>query len=78
MGVKVLDFGLAKDVNPREAPTAAATGAGVIMGTPAYMAPEQAAGLPADRRADVWAFGVPPSKRANALPRSPRKSSDIP
>jgi eukaryotic-like serine/threonine-protein kinase len=56
--VKVLDFGLAKDVNPREAPTATATGAGGIMGTPAYMAPEQAAGLQVDRRADIWAFGV--------------------
>jgi serine/threonine protein kinase/Tol biopolymer transport system component len=56
--VKVLDFGLAKAIDPKEAPTATATGAGVVMGTPAYMAPEQAAGLPVDRRADVWAFGV--------------------
>jgi len=56
--VKVLDFGLAKAIDPKQAPTATATGAGVIMGTPAYMAPEQAAGLPVDRRADIWAFGV--------------------
>ncbi len=56
--VKVLDFGLAKAIDPKEAPTATATGAGVIMGTPAYMAPEQAAGLPVDRRADIWAFGL--------------------
>jgi Tol biopolymer transport system component len=56
--VKVLDFGLAKAIDPKEAPTATATGAGVVMGTPAYMAPEQAAGLPVDRRADIWAFGL--------------------
>ena len=58
--VKVLDFGLAKDVTPREATAAmeTATGGGVIVGTPAYMAPEQAAGLAVDRRADIWAFGV--------------------
>ena len=64
--VKVLDFGLAKalDPNPAGDPsqsptlTAAATQMGVIMGTAAYMAPEQAKGKVADKRADVWAFGV--------------------
>jgi eukaryotic-like serine/threonine-protein kinase len=56
--VKVLDFGLAKAIDSNEAPAVTATGAGIIMGTPAYMAPEQAAGLPVDRRADIWAFGV--------------------
>jgi len=56
--VKVLDFGLAKAIETKEAPAETATRAGVIMGTPAYMAPEQAAGLPVDRRADIWAFGV--------------------
>ena len=64
--VKVLDFGLAKALeaapggNPSESPTltAAATEMGVIMGTAAYMAPEQARGKVADKRADVWAFGV--------------------
>ena len=64
--VKVLDFGLAKaldpvqDVDPSNSPTltAAATQMGVIMGTAAYMSPEQARGKPVDKRADVWAFGA--------------------
>jgi Tol biopolymer transport system component len=65
--VKVLDFGLAKalsdDVSAQDAshsPTLsmAATKAGIILGTAAYMSPEQARGKPADRRADIWAFGV--------------------
>lgn len=64
--VKVLDFGLAKAMGPEDAsgdvsnsPTLslAMTEAGLIMGTAAYMAPEQARGKPADRRADIWAFG---------------------
>ena len=64
--VKVLDFGLAKalDPNPEADPsqsptlTAAATQMGVILGTAAYMSPEQAKGKVADKRADIWAFGV--------------------
>ena len=64
--VKVLDFGLAKalDTSPEGDPsqsptlTAAATQMGVIMGTAAYMSPEQARGKPVDKRADIWAFGV--------------------
>ena len=64
--VKVLDFGLAKaldtspDADPSQSPTltAAATQMGVIMGTAAYMSPEQARGKPVDKRADIWAFGV--------------------
>ena len=65
--VKVLDFGLAKALaddpdlsDPRNSPTLTmtATRAGVILGTAAYMSPEQAKGKPVDRRADVWAFGV--------------------
>jgi serine/threonine-protein kinase len=65
--VKVLDFGLAKAMstdtaagNPESSPTLTmrATLAGVILGTAAYMSPEQARGQDADRRADIWAFGV--------------------
>ena len=64
--VKVLDFGLAKALDtapvgdPNESPTltAAATQTGVIMGTAAYMSPEQARGKPVDKRADIWAFGA--------------------
>jgi eukaryotic-like serine/threonine-protein kinase len=66
-GVKVLDFGLAKAaegtatmVSPADSPTLtiAATQAGVILGTAAYMSPEQARGKTADKRGDIWAFGV--------------------
>ena len=64
--VKVLDFGLAKalDTTPQGGPsqsptlTAAATQMGVIMGTAAYMSPEQAAGKTVDKRGDIWSFGV--------------------
>jgi len=65
--VKVLDFGLAKalqgDAGPRNisnSPTLTleATKAGIILGTAAYMAPEQAKGKAVDRRADIWSFGV--------------------
>jgi eukaryotic-like serine/threonine-protein kinase len=65
--VKVLDFGLAKAMTAdRSAPdmtrsptmTAAATLAGVVIGTAAYMSPEQARGKTVDRRTDVWAFGA--------------------
>ena len=63
--VKILDFGLAKaldpnaDGDPSESPTltAMATQMGVIMGTAAYMSPEQARGKPVDKRTDIWAFG---------------------
>ena len=65
--VKVLDFGLAKaftgdgaDANLSQSPTLslAATQQGVILGTAAYMSPEQARGESADRKADIWAFGT--------------------
>ncbi|MDE3165351.1 MAG: serine/threonine-protein kinase, partial [Acidobacteriota bacterium] len=63
--VKVLDFGLAKmggaaTAQPDDSPTLTAgpTQKGVILGTAAYMSPEQARGKEADSRADIWAFGV--------------------
>ena len=63
--VKVLDFGLAKALDatlkgdPSQSPTltAAATQMGVIVGTAAYMSPEQARGKAVDRRSDIWAYG---------------------
>jgi serine/threonine-protein kinase len=66
--VKVLDFGLAKvlerpkdlNSNPSDSPTYQnpTTLDGMILGTAAYMSPEQAKGKPVDKRADIWAFGV--------------------
>ncbi|MBK5293529.1 MAG: protein kinase [Acidobacteriia bacterium] len=65
-GIKVLDFGLAKITENTAAPadetqsptlTLRATQAGVILGTAAYMSPEQARGKPQDKRTDLWAFG---------------------
>ena len=62
--VKVLDFGLAKAVSGdgtgpdmSRAPALEATRDGQLMGTPAYMSPEQARGKPVDKRTDIWAFG---------------------
>ena len=67
--VKVLDFGLAKafqpdasevsaSMSPTISLTAAATQMGLVIGTAAYMAPEQASGKAVDKRADIWAFGA--------------------
>lgn len=58
--VKILDFGVAKSLAERpsgEGPASVATGAGVVLGTPSYMSPEQARGLVVDKRTDVWSFG---------------------
>src|SRR5690348_17447991 len=63
--VKVLDFGLAKAFGPQAAtnlsssPTATygASREGIILGTAAYMSPEQARGKPLDKRTDIWSFG---------------------
>ncbi len=63
--VKVLDFGLAKAAGGDSAPnlsqsptiTVGGTHDGAILGTPAYMSPEQARGQPVDKQTDVWAFG---------------------
>ena len=65
--VKILDFGLAKAVQDDNIPNDVsisptisnhATEIGMILGTAAYMSPEQAKGKPVDRRADIWSFGV--------------------
>jgi serine/threonine protein kinase len=57
--LKILDFGLARiDAPDRTGPATIATQAGVLIGTPAYMSPEQINGQPVDARADVFAFGV--------------------
>ena len=62
--VKVLDFGIAKAfgsaaIDTMDSPTiGGATEAGLILGTAAYMSPEQARGRPVDERCDIWAFGV--------------------
>jgi eukaryotic-like serine/threonine-protein kinase len=65
--VKLLDFGLAKaiegdstaaDISSSPTISMAATQAGIILGTAAYMSPEQARGKPVDRRADIWALGI--------------------
>ena len=61
--VKVLDFGVAKATTPVAEPasapggTSVGTQAGLIVGTPGYMSPEQARGLEVDQRTDIWAFG---------------------
>ncbi|RKG91741.1 serine/threonine-protein kinase [Corallococcus terminator] len=55
--VKVLDFGVAKLMTTQTGVSLTGTLDGTIIGTPAYMAPEQAAGLPVDARADIYAVG---------------------
>jgi Tol biopolymer transport system component len=58
--VKILDFGVAKSPDTSAltgSPGRVATEAGIVLGTPAYMSPEQARGLAVDKRADIWSFG---------------------
>jgi len=79
--VKVLDFGLAKAKDPAAASSATATmpmqatQAGIILGTAAYMSPEQANGKPVDKRADIWAFGVVLYEMVTA--RRPFRGDDV-
>jgi len=85
--LKILDFGLARayggdlgsddDIASSPTITAAMTQAGVILGTAAYMSPEQARGEVVDQRADLWAFGVisAPSWTGTRCPRTRRQTS---
>src|SRR5262249_54420697 len=59
--IKLLDFGLAKPgllTSANDETIAPGSSIGMIVGTPAYMSPEQARGAPVDKRSDIWAFGV--------------------
>jgi eukaryotic-like serine/threonine-protein kinase len=56
--VKVLDFGIAKTIDPNRQEIFVETHAGVVVGTPAYMSPEQVLGKPLDARSDLWQLGV--------------------
>jgi serine/threonine-protein kinase len=82
--VKVLDFGLAKAMttemaasDPASSPTLTmrATMAGVILGTAGYMSPEQARGQNADKRADIWSFGVVRMRCSPGVRSSPVRPS---
>jgi eukaryotic-like serine/threonine-protein kinase len=81
--VKVLDFGLAKalttdapDVSGRPAVNEGASRPGLVTGTPGYMSPEQARGLPVDARSDVWAFGAVVYEMLTARPAFGRRDTD--
>ena len=92
--VKVLDFGLAKALEPSgiaiadvsQSPTitspAMMTGVGMLLGTAAYMSPEQARGKPVNKRADIWAFGcvfyeMLTGKRGSMAKTSPTRSQRL-
>jgi serine/threonine protein kinase len=80
---KILDFGLARMVSAHDAEPSAATARAIILGTPAYMAPEQARGDTVDHRADIWAFGLVLYQMATGAPPSaavrvrPERSSQL-
>ena len=85
--VKVLDFGIAKTMEAVTERVGRLTNPGVAMGTPEYMAPEQAAGLPVDARADVYAVGAiiyemmsgrPPHEGAHIMEVLTRKATVAP
>ncbi len=85
--VKVLDFGIAKSAEAEEARNQRLTHPGMAMGTPEYMAPEQAAGRPADGRTDVYAVGailyemltgVPPYQGDNFMEILTKKATSDP
>ena len=83
--VKVLDFGLAKLVEPTETALERTTGLGdhrthpgTVLGTPAYMSPEQARGEPVDHRTDIWSLGIVTFEMiAGLVPFRGRSSSDV-
>ena len=82
--VKVLDFGLAKALDlratsgppPQDLTAPAMTEAGVVLGTAAYMSPEQARGKPVDKRADIWAFGCVLYEMLTGKAAIPRRRHD--
>ncbi|MSP61415.1 MAG: serine/threonine protein kinase [Myxococcales bacterium] len=85
--VKVLDFGVARNVEHDGKKQRRLTNPGMTMGTPEYMAPEQAAGQPADARSDVYAAGAilyemlsgdPPHTGANYMEVLSKKASQVP
>jgi serine/threonine-protein kinase len=84
--VKVLDFGLAKvfepsagtELTPKTVTAFDVAAGGAVMGTPAYMSPEQARGLPVDKRTDIWAFGcVLYEMLSGQAPFAGERASDI-